>query len=117
MFSSPGAIAIETPFFTIYWYGIILALAFSIGLFSSIKIAQKEYNNKSTVDTLFDSSFWTLTGGILGARLYYVFLNFKYYLANPNEILFLQQGGLSIHGAIIGGLIAGGIFCKVKKKT
>ena len=45
MFTSPGSIAIETPHFTIYWYGIVLAIAFVVGLISATKIAKKMYND------------------------------------------------------------------------
>lgn len=115
MFVSPGAIALKTQFFTIYWYGIVLAVAFVVGLFVALKIAKHIYNDKKVCDEIFDSALWALLGGILGARLYYVLLSLPYYISNPNEIFFIQQGGLSIHGAIIGGLIGGGIFCKIKK--
>jgi len=115
MFTSPGSIAIETPHFTIYWYGIVLAIAFVVGLISATKIAKKMYNDPKAADVVCDSSIWTLFAGIIGARLYFVLLSFSYYSKNLDEIFYLQQGGLSIHGAIIGGLIGGGLFCVVKK--
>ncbi len=115
MFVSPGAVAIQTPFFTIYWYGIILALAFVFGQFIVLKIAKKEYNDTQIQENLYELAFWTLLGGIFGARLYYVILSLDYYCLHINEIFFFQQGGLSIHGAIIGGLISGIVFCKIKQ--
>ena len=116
MFTSPGAIALSFLNINIYWYGIILAFAFVAGQFVAIKIAQKEYpKDTSVVENLYELAFFTLVGGILGARIYYVILSFSYYSSHIGEIFMLQQGGLSIHGAIIGGLICGGLYCKFQK--
>ena len=116
MFTSPGAIAIQTPYFNIYWYGIILAIAFLTALFIVVNIAKNEYSeDKKIPDTFYDIGFWVLLGGIFGARLYYVLLSPNYYLSNLKEIFMIQHGGLSIHGAVLGGIIAGAILCKIKK--
>ncbi len=112
MFTSPGAIAINTPFCTIYWYGIILATAFLVGQIVVISIANKKYNDKNFTDNLYEIAFWTLLGGILGARLYYVLLSSHYYMMHPIEIIMFQQGGLSIHGGLIGGIISSFLYCK-----
>ena len=42
MFTSPGAIALQTPYFNIYWYGIILCIAFLVALFIVVNIAKNE---------------------------------------------------------------------------
>ncbi len=115
MFTSPATIAFETPYFTIHWYGIVLAVAFLVGQFVVMKISKKEYNDNQMLENLADIAFWTLLGGVIGARLYYVLLSFDYYIHNLHEIIMIQQGGISIHGAILGGVIAGLIYCKVKK--
>ena len=116
MFTSPGAIAVNTAHITIYWYGIIMAAAFLVGLFVVIIFAKKEYKEENIFDTLTDIAFWALLGGILGARLYYVLLSLSYYIKHPLEIIMLQNGGLSIQGALLGGIIAVLIYTK-KTKT
>lgn len=112
MFASPGAIAISTKYFTIYWYGIILACAFLVGQWIIISVANKEYKNEKLCDTIYELAFWALLGGIIGARLYYVLLSFSYYMQNPLEVIMLQNGGISIHGGILGGVIATYIYAK-----
>ena len=112
MFASPGAIAISTKFFTIYWYGICIALAFLAGQFVVIKTANKEYKGEKLTDTIYELAFWALLGGIIGARLYYVILNSSYYIHNPAEIIMLNHGGISIHGGILGGMITTYIYAK-----
>ena len=112
MFTSPGAVAINTPHITIYWYGIIMAAAFLIGQFFVVIFAKKEYKEENIFNTLTDIAFWALLGGILGARLYYVLLSSSYYIKHPLEIIMLQNGGLSIQGALLGGIIAVLIYTK-----
>jgi len=88
---------------SIYLFGITIALGMLAGLWVMLKEAKrKELNN----DKMFDLVLYTILVGLVGARLYYVFaFNPKYYLKNPVEILFVHQGGLSIQGALIGGIL------------
>jgi len=67
MFVSPGAVALHTPFADIYWYGIIMAVAFLTGQFLIISIAKKQYNDKSTMEHIYDIAFYALLFGIIGA--------------------------------------------------
>lgn len=50
--------------------------------------------------------------GILGGRLYYVALKWNEFALNPQDILATWKGGMSIHGGIIGGFIAGCLYAK-----
>ena len=53
---------------------------------------------------------------IVGGRLGYVFFyNFSYYISHPLEILATWQGGMSFHGALIGVIVGGLSYCKIKK--
>ena len=53
--------------------------------------------------------------GIIGARLYYVIVNWKQYSQNPVEIFKIWHGGLAIYGGIIFGIITIYLFCRIKK--
>ena len=54
-----------------------------------------------------DLVFYAALGIILGGRIGYVlFYNLTYYLQNPVDILKLWDGGMSLHGGVIGVLIA-----------
>ena len=66
-------------------------------------------------EDFFNMVFYAIIFGLLGARLYYVLFNLNYYLSNPTEILAVWNGGMAIHGAIIGALITMIYFCKKKK--
>ncbi len=58
---------------------------------------------------------WTVVGGILVARLYYVVFNWGYYSAFPREIPAVWHGGLAIHGGILGGISAAWLYLRRKK--
>lgn len=105
MLKSPGAIAFHIGNLPVYWYGIIIALAFLAGLFITLEAAKKDYADIKTREHIIDLSTLLLAGGIIFARLYYVIFNWKYYTNHLPEIFMTWKGGLSIHGTIIGCLI------------
>lgn len=91
--------------FTLHLFGLMIAIGAAIGIFLFIREAKKRGMNHNV---LLDVVIYSLVGGVIGARLVYVFIyNPAFYLANPIEILFVHQGGLSIHGGIIGGVFVG----------
>ncbi|MCQ2739567.1 MAG: prolipoprotein diacylglyceryl transferase [bacterium] len=97
----------------IYFYGVILALAIVAGTLFSEHIATKYFELKK--ETIIDLAPYLIIFGILGARLYYCCLNYDFYLRFPTEILAIRHGGISIHGAILGGIVGLWIF-SVKRK-
>ena len=63
-------------------------------------------------EVIFDFVFWVMCAGILGARIFYVLLNFDYFLNDPWEIVKIQNGGLAWQGGLVGGTIAGILFTR-----
>ena len=110
MFASHSQIICTIFGLHIYFYGVILALAIVIGTFVADYIGTKFYELKK--ETIIDMSPYLIIFGIIGARLYYCLLNYDFYLRFPTEILAIRHGGISIHGAILGGLIGLLIFAK-----
>lgn len=93
-------------------YGITMGTAIAVSVFVLNKIRKNFYNDVISEDMLFDLSFWLIIGGVLGARIWYVLLNISYYSAHLNEILAISQGGISIQGAIFGGVLTGLVYVK-----
>lgn len=97
---------------SIRWYSVLILVGIIVGFFLAEKEGKKFDLPK---DFIFDLGFWVVIFGIIGARLYYVIFNFGLYKNNLLEIFKVWNGGLAIHGGIIGGLITLLIYCKIKK--
>ena len=99
--------------FTIYSYGMMVAIAFLFGIF----IARLEAVRKNIKqDLVYDFSFYLIIGSIIGARIYYIlFFDVSGLLKNPITIFKIWQGGLSIHGGLLAGVITGLVFSRLKK--
>lgn len=106
---SPDPVLLVLGPVTIYWYGFILVLAMIVGILIAVKLA-KLYNIKAEI--ILDLSFWLLLGGLIGARLYHIGLEWGYYSQNFWNIFKVWQGGLAIHGGIIGGIIVVLVFAQ-----
>lgn len=66
-------------------------------------------------ETILDFVFWTILGGVVGARLFFIILNFADFAADPKEIIMIANGGLAWQGGLIVGAIAGVLFVKKRK--
>jgi phosphatidylglycerol:prolipoprotein diacylglycerol transferase len=105
MFRSPGAIALQFGPFTLRWYGILMASAMALGLWLAHRDARRRGIDP---DPLMRAAELALLGGLVGARLYYVVFNLDYYSQFPMKIFAVWEGGLAIHGGVIGGILLGG---------
>ena len=98
--------------FTIHWYGVLIAL----GVLGAVLLAWlREERLGLKRETTLDLALICVPVGILCARLYYVLFSWDYYAAHPAEILDIRGGGLAIYGGVIGGVLAGWIYSRVKK--
>lgn len=113
MFTSPSQILCTVFGLNIYYYGVIMALAIAIGVLVSDWAGSKFFALKK--ETIIDLAPYLIIFGIIGARLYYCILSYDFYLRFPTEIIAIRHGGISIHGAILGGLIGLWIFAKRHK--
>jgi phosphatidylglycerol:prolipoprotein diacylglycerol transferase len=99
--------------FVIRWYGAMIALACITGLWLAGKEAERKGIGKEKIDVFF---LYAIIGAIIGARLYYLaFADLRQFWSNPLSIFAVWQGGLAIHGAILGGLLVGFIYARRKK--
>ncbi|BAY63275.1 prolipoprotein diacylglyceryl transferase [Calothrix brevissima NIES-22] len=111
-FTSPGPEIGKIWAITIRWYGLLIASAVLIGVSLSQYLAKRRNVNP---DLLSDLSIWLVIGAIPAARLYYVLFQWPEYAQHPERIIAIWQGGIAIHGAILGGLVAALIFAKLKQ--
>ena len=113
MFESPSQILCTIFGVNIYYYGIIMAIAISIGTLVSDWVGSRYFGFKK--ETIIDLAPYLIIFGILGARIYYCALNYDFYLRFPTEIIAIRHGGISIHGAIIGGAFGLWLFARRHK--
>jgi phosphatidylglycerol---prolipoprotein diacylglyceryl transferase len=111
VFTSPGPNLFQYGSFTLRWYGLLIASAVLIGVNLSIYLAKKRQMNSEAIG---DLAIWLVVAAIPCARLYYVLFKWDYYQHHLGEIVAVWQGGIAIHGAILGGALAAWIFSKVK---
>jgi phosphatidylglycerol:prolipoprotein diacylglycerol transferase len=89
--------------FTLYSYTVALIVGMALGTWVTYRRACLRLQDPAIV---LDAGFWALLGGILGARFAYVAANWAYYVDHLRQAVGLSEGGLTWHGALIGGLIA-----------
>ena len=115
MFTSPSQIICTVLGVNIYYYGVIMAIAITIGTLVSDYAGTKYFNLAK--ETIIDMAPYFIIFGILGARLYYCILNYDFYLRFPTEIMAIRHGGISIHGAMLGGLFGIWLFAIRHKQS
>lgn len=98
--------------FGVYWYGLIIGIGFFLAVFLGLHEAKRIRVN---TDDLIDAILWTTPVAIIGARLYYVIMEWDYYGAHPSEIIAIRDGGLAIYGAVIAACLMALLFSRLKK--
>ena len=110
----PQPLALSIGFLNIHWYGLFAVAGILAGLAVVWRIGK---TRGITADEIFDLAFYIIIFGILGARIYSVFLDWPYYLQNPMQIVAVWNGGLAIHGAIIGGALALLVYARKNQQS
>ena len=104
-------VAIELGPFTIYWYGIIIGIGILLGWLLATRESKKLGLPQ---DTISDLLLWAIPISIVSARIYYVIFKWDYYSVNSGQIFAIWEGGIAIHGALIGGVATAIVFAKKK---
>jgi len=111
--------------FQLRYYGLMYIVAFAIVYYLVLYRVKTEKLGCSK-DTISSYFIWAILGVIVGGRLGYVlFYNFKYFMANPLEIIvpfdfsngfhFTGISGMSYHGGVIGVILFSSLFCNKHK--
>ena len=98
--------------FSIYFYGVIIAL----GLFLAVAYSLKRRKQFGLLeDDILDGVLWIVPVSIICARAYYCAFRWEEFAANPISVLYVWNGGIAIYGAIIGAALCTVIHCTIKK--
>ncbi len=124
MLQFPGfnKIAFEIgPFFGIgpirvHWYGIMYLVGFAAGWWLGRRRAAQPGSTWKPQD-VDDLVFYSMLGGILGGRVGYVlFYGLKFWAEDAWYPVKIWDGGMSIHGGLLGGIVALLIFAKTHRR-
>lgn len=85
------------------WYGLIIVSGALVGTWLAARRAERRGFNPELV---WNQLMLGLVAGIVGARIYYVVFEWHQFQGDPLAMINIMAGGLAIHGAIIGALLA-----------
>jgi phosphatidylglycerol:prolipoprotein diacylglycerol transferase len=110
-------VAIQIGPIAVHWYGLMYLIGFSlVWVFGRWRI--KRGMTDLTLRDLEDLIFYSVLGVVVGGRLGYVlFYKPAEYLADPIQVLYLWQGGMSFHGGLIGVVVVLLLFAKQRGRT
>ena len=112
-FTSPGPLVFQLGPFALRWYGLLIALAVLAGLTLATRLGNARGIEPALIADLLPL---LVLGAVIGARIYYVALEWRQYAANPIEALAIWRGGIAIHGALIGGVLTTILYCRWRRQ-
>lgn len=99
---SPSRNSIELGPLTLRMYGLCIAL----GVIAAVAIAGRRWTARGGDPATFSNlAMWAVPAGVIGARVYHVATDFQKYDNDLVRALKIWKGGLSIWGAIAGGVV------------
>ncbi len=105
-------VLIELGPLVLRWYALAYIAGILAGWQLCIRLAGRQ---QAGIDRRFmdDFLFWAIIAIIVGGRVGYALLYQPgYYLAQPQEILFVWRGGMSFHGGFLGIVVTVILFCR-----
>ena len=97
--------------FLLTWHGLFTALGILAGVNLSLRMAKVIHYDEDDAYTL---ALVGVPSGIIGARLLFVIENWDFYGDNLGNIFAITEGGISIWGAILGGIAGAYIFALIR---
>lgn len=98
--------------FTVYGYGLMIALGIFFGYFLAEYRARKE---KMSYEHIFYITIWCVAGGFISAKLLFWITEWKEVIADPVYYLKNMMDGFVVYGGILGGILSGYLYCRIKK--
>lgn len=98
---------------TLRWYGVLAM----VGLLIGATVTAREIKRRGgDPEKLWDMLVWLAVAGVIGARLWYVLNDIltggTYFVQQPIRVLYINEGGLHIYGAVVTGIITAYYYCK-----
>ncbi|MGD9046500.1 MAG: prolipoprotein diacylglyceryl transferase [Anaerolineae bacterium] len=98
--------------FSIPTYTILLDLGLILGLVLTYFEGKRQLKDGTLA---LDLGLWAVIGGIVGGRIGYVLANWQAFAEDWARVLRIWEGGLSFHGAFLGGLLVIVLFALLRQ--
>jgi phosphatidylglycerol:prolipoprotein diacylglycerol transferase len=107
-------VAFQFGNFTIYWYGVFVALGFLVGLWTA---SRRGLAAGIAAEKIVDLGPWLILGTIVGARLLYVISYWQKDFAGAPiwEIFMIRKGGLVFYGGLIGAALSCILYARARR--
>lgn len=110
-------ITVKETAFTLFgldikWYGLLITGGMLLAMIYGFS-QMKKYGIDT--DRAIDAVIAGIIGAVIGARAYYVIMEWDSFAGNWKDIFNIRNGGLAIYGGIIGAFLFGGIAAKIRK--
>ncbi|MXV79294.1 MAG: prolipoprotein diacylglyceryl transferase [Chloroflexi bacterium] len=96
-------VLIDTGGFELTWHGLFTAVGIALGVWLAVRLARRA---RISEDDAMSIAVVSVVSGIIGARLLWVFEHTDQ-IGSVGDIFALTDGGISIYGAMIGGVLGG----------
>ena len=94
-------------------YTVLLDLGLILGLVLTYFEGRRSLGSG---ELALDMGLWTVIGGVIGGRIGYVVANWRVFSEDWLRALRIWEGGLSFHGALLGGLLVMVIFAALQRR-
>jgi phosphatidylglycerol:prolipoprotein diacylglycerol transferase len=113
VFTSPGPLVFQLGPIALRWYGLLISLAVLLGLVLATRLGRTRGIDAAVIADLLPL---LVVGAVIGARVYYVALEWRQYAGNWGDIFAIWRGGIAIHGALIGGSLVTIFYCRWRRQ-
>jgi phosphatidylglycerol:prolipoprotein diacylglycerol transferase len=90
-------------------YGVVIAVAFVLGIFLTARHARKvglKFND------FVDMGLWVFIAAIVGGRIFYILFHLRNYIEKPVAILQIWHGGLIFYGGLFAAVLTAIVFMR-----
>ncbi len=109
---NPSRVAFTLFGKSIYWYGVIIAACFLLGVLYATRNCRRF---GIVEDDFFNCLILGTPAAVICGRIYYVVFNYSSYRGDFASVFRIWEGGLAMFGVLIGAVLTVIIYCRVKK--
>lgn len=104
-------VAFEVFGISIRWYGLIITTGMLLGILLALREVRQQGESE---EWFLDMMLIAIPVGLICARLYYVAFNWADYAGDLASALNFRQGGMAIHGGVLGGVAVGYLYIRYR---